>query len=484
MKAKVICNGRLFDISRLHIQCNTIIKIRFFLILITLTILLCGCQPTPEKPAVINKVDGKLQNIIQSTPVPDASDATRKITTETQWTELYCTENLKCEFNAQIILPDANSFPVYKVAKRSFDSADVNNLVKYFSKDATGVRLTSETKEELEEQLIMAKKGTYVEDDNGGRWEPYDGQQEEIANLERQIANAKREVFNPITSDPVTLPVNNTYAMPDGSKVYIKADANNFSFTTEKYGILQPESWIKSGDAMPGEPAGTMLNNVKITEKAACEKASGLISALGIENMGIAETEKGCLVNGFTGRIPAEGWCVTFARNDGHSIPVNLNSPQLNGMLDFEAEDYAERWFPETITVFVDETGIRSFLWINPLDVVQTMNTNISLLSFEDIKERIKKNIEFGYSKRVQSGQINNIQCKITVTKIILANVLVPIKDDIEHEMLLPAWLVYYVGSFEAGGVEYKDPITVFAVNAADGSAIDLSMRFCDLRSN
>lgn len=451
-------------------------KIRIIVSIIMIFIL-CGCQATPEKSAVVNKGDNKLQETIQSTPAP-----TMQVIADTQWIETYNIPNLECDINAHIMLPDTNTFPVYKVAKRTFDLAEMVKIINYLTNGATGVRETSPTKEELEAQLVLTKKGRYVLDDSGGRWEPYNGQQEDIADLEEQIKNAQPEEFNPITA-PISLPINNTYKMPNGSRAYLNATEKTISFSTEKYGIQQPESWIIDGDARPGEPAGTTLNNVKISEKVAREKASELISALNIKNMGIAEAEKARIINELSSETITEGWCITLARNDGNSIPFNLDTSKSTGLLDFESEDFAERWFNEKITVFVDETGIRSFFWTNPLEVVEEINSNVPLLPFDDIKNRIKLNIKFGYSKRIQNGQISGPH-KLKLESIILINVLVPVKDDLEYQMLLPAWLVSYTSSFETDGIEYEDPIAIFAVNAIDGSSINISMGFHETRVN
>jgi len=359
---------------------------------------------------------------------------------------------------------------VYEVSKRFFDAYTAAEIIKYFTANATGVRVTSPTKEELEQELILTKKGTYVEDDNGGRWEPYEGQQQDIKNIEEKIKNALPEVFNPITADQITLPVMNTYLMPDGTRKYIGMTDKYISLTTENRGILQLESWIIGGNAIPGEPVGTTLKNVKASEEEACNKVSVLLSSLGIENMGIAEAEKARIISEFTGKTITEGWCITCALNDGNCIPINFNSLQLNGMLYFGSEDFVQRWFPETMTIFIDETGIRSLYWTHMLEVTKEMNTNVPLLEFNDIKDRIKKYIEFGYSYRVQKGQVHG-QNKIAINKIVLTNVLVPIKDDLDHQMLQPAWLVYY------SEPEEKNMTYVFAVNAIDGSSIDLSMR-------
>lgn len=456
-------------------------KIKIFVLFITILLVFCGCQATPEEKVVISKGDNNLQKTIESTPVPTTSDAPRQFICPDKWVETYEITKLDCNIDAQVIIPVSETFPVYKVKKRNFDAEIIGEIIKYFSAGASGVRVTTPTKEELEQQLILTKRGAYIEDDNGGSWEPYDGQQQDIANLEEQIKNAQSEVFNPLT-DSISLPLDNTYAMADGSRLYINASDNGIKITTEKFGITQPESWIIEGGASPGEPAGTTLDNVNISEKEAREKASEVISVLGIKNMGIAETEKGRIINTLTAEA-TEGWIITLTRNDGSSIPVNLNSSQLIGMLDFKTDEYVERWYNEAISIFVDEVGVRSFFWSNPLEVVEIMNSNVALLPFNDIKERIKMSIKFGYSKRVENGQISSLH-EMTIPRIILTNVLVPIKDDLDNQMLLPAWLVYYMGSFEVDGIEYEDPLAIFAVNAVDGSSIDLTMRFRELRSN
>lgn len=201
-------------------------KIKTFILVIAIILVFCGCQATPEEPVVINKGDNKLQETIQSTPAPTSIDAVSQLISESQWVETYEITKLECDIDANIITPDSHVFPVYKVKKRNFDVEIISDIVRYFTVEATGVRVTSTTKEELEQQLILTKRGTYVEDDSGGRWESYEGQQQDIVNLEEQIMNAKSEVFNPLTDDPISLPIDNTYAMANGSRVYIDAREN------------------------------------------------------------------------------------------------------------------------------------------------------------------------------------------------------------------------------------------------------------------
>ena len=445
-------------------------RILISFLIISIFLILFGCQSTPEEEVVVNKLDGQLKEAIQATSETTNINQWTESFSENQWQETYTLPNLICEINSKITLPETREFPVLKVKKRFFSEKFVDQIVRYFTIDATGVRITSPTKEELTQQLIQAKRGQYTWDDNGGRWEPYEGQEQDIANLEEQIKNADKEVFNQISGTTITLPINNTYAIADGSRLYVNATSQYVYIFTKKYGVIQPESWVVIGDAYPGEPVGTTINDIKINEADARNTVNKFLSDLEINNFGIAKTEKARIIEDYTFEIVSKGWFITLTRNDGNSVPVDLSSEQLAGLLDFGTEDYAERWLPETITIFIDETGIRSFMWRNPVEIVEVMNPNVKLLTFEDVKGNIRNNIQFGLSNSIEAGLIKN-DLKVSVNAIILTNVLVPIKDDLDHQMLFPAWLVYYE-------LEDIEGFTfVFAVNAVDGSSIDLAMR-------
>lgn len=451
-------------------------RVKCILLVIFLpSIILCGCQPNPQQAVVINRADNKLKETIQATP--QVSDVNQWIESLTQdkWTETYTLPMLECQINAQIILPDRQLFPVYKVKQVVFNDGFINGLIQNFVAGARGVRNTSDTKEELEQLLIQVKRGAYVIDDNGGRWEHYEGQEQEISDLKEQINNAEPETFLPISDDPVTLPLDKTYQMSDSTRAYIRAREDKFSFFKDKFGIIQPERWLVDY-AGPEDPEGTTLKNVKISEADACKAAKNLLLDIGIDNLGLAYSEKARIFSDLTSETVSEGWLVYYARCDGGCIPVNFESLELNGLLNFHSEDYVERWWPETITIYVDQNGIRSFNWSFPLEVVEEMNSNVKLMPFEDIKERIRKTIEFGYSQSVDSGTIAG-QNYLIIDKILLTNIMVPLKDDPNHQTLQPVWLTFYHDFCFYNDVKIEGSNSVFAVNAIDGSGVDVVMR-------
>lgn len=457
-------------------------------VLLAYLLMLCACQETPAKEAVINKNDGKLEEIISSEAVDaeqtifdNQSDGTNEELADKsepgvlseRWSQLYNIQGLDCVIDADIILPDKKEFPVYKIKQREFNEHTIQKVLEFFTKDATGMRETSPTKEELEMELILAKRGCFMEADGVATWEPYEGQKEDIARLEEQIKNTGEEVFFPVTDD-IVLPKADTYAMPDGSRVYVRAETDSIYIEPLKFGFVQPESWVIAGDAYPGEPKGTTLDNVKISQQEAYEIVNSFLDEVGIENMGIAEAEKARLLLDMTYKTVSEGWEITLARNDGGNVPIHIDN-QPSGILYHRVEEYTQRWYPEVIRLYVDETGVKTFVWRYPIEVTEVLNQNVLVLGFEEIKERILKSIKFGFSYvkemvKEDGGELTDQ--KIEVNKTVLTNVMIPIKDETEYQMLVPAWIIYY--SQDRG---VKTVSSFIAVNAIDGSSIDLKVR-------
>ena len=105
-----------------------------------------------------------------------------------------------------------------------------------------------------------------------GVWEPYDGQEEDIARLEEELKNTPEETFGPV---PETVPLDTpyTYALPDGGRIRVRVSQDGLYATAYgAYSGVQPESWVMAGEAYPGEPKGTTLQNVKLTQAEAAPR--------------------------------------------------------------------------------------------------------------------------------------------------------------------------------------------------------------------
>ncbi len=390
------------------------------------------------------------------------------------WEDTIEINGITCEFDADIVIPDKTIFPVYKIEQNQFSSESISKVVDYFTEGSTGIRDTSTTKEELEQQLIIAKRGSLqpqIEPGSEPIWGPYEGQEEDIARLESEIAQTpQQEVFDAITDANITVPSMKTYEMPENKRLHIIADQNQLLISPLKYEIIQPESWIQLGDAYPGEPVGTTVQNIKISEFEAQQTVEDFLNKVNIENMGIAETEKARIIDNFTYEILSNGYNFTLARNDGDSIPV-YNHSQQTAVLYSPAEEYSKRWYPELINIYVDEKGIQSFSWQDTIVVEEVLNDNVLILNFEDIKTQVLKGIEYGSAYATEKYP-DWSDSQIMISEVVLTNVMIPIKDDPAFQMLAPAWIVYYEQDLG------EDILSSFiAINAIDGSTIDMKIR-------
>ncbi len=463
------------------------IRKRLVLCLIVISVFFCGCQPTPEDEIVVNKNDGKLEKLIMDEPIQqEATNSEEKaqsielleenshdgigesaVYTE-KWIENYTLSGLECVIDADIILHETVNHPVYKAQQINFDMVTVRSVVDYFTVGATGVRDSSLTKEDIELMLIQARRGQYTWDDNGGRWESYEGQAEEIAELEKLLNQAEEESFEEIVTDDFVLPMKSTFAFADGSKIHVKAKEKSIRVFDDNLAGVQLESWIIIGDAYPGEPKGTTLDNIQISEEEASNVVTNMLEDLGIHYLGIARTEKARLLKDISFEVLSEGWQITLSRNDGSYIPIHINPEEVYGTLFFEPETYAQRWPSEIMTVYVDETGIRELSWEYPIEAIGILNSNVQIMSVEDTKNDIKKYIKLAFSKVQELSNINTTR-QIKVTSVVLTSQLIPMKDELEYFMIVPAWVVFY---------EEEDPQGVYtsaiAINAIDGSSINL----------
>ena len=136
-----------------------------------------------------------------------------------------------------------------------------------------------------------------------------------------------------------------------------------------------------------------------------------------------------------------------------------------------QPEEYIEKWRPEIMTVYVDENGLQDLYWKFPLKVNGVLNQNVPLSSFEEIKESIRSYIKFAFSKIAQDDSYHGTDdLQLSINKMVLTNMLIPVRNDPDVHMLVPAWVVYY--QHVTG---YEETTEILAINAIDGSNIDLS---------
>ena len=172
------------------------------LLLAVITLLLCGCQPTPTDEPVPNKGDNVMEAVIKKTPVPTevAPESTDEpfivphLDVPDRWEEELDIGGTRVVVDADIIYEDV-AHPVYIIKTMTqFDGKAVKALMDNFM-DAKKWRPADSTREELLTMLENVMKGVPQVDPVTGEtiYVPYEGQQEDIDAILALLAEASPE---------------------------------------------------------------------------------------------------------------------------------------------------------------------------------------------------------------------------------------------------------------------------------------------------
>ena len=413
---------------------RNILRCVFIGICTILLLLACGCQPTPEKTAVV--YGGGLEEKLQGSPAPfGAYDA------PVSWQETLNMKgnDTKVEIDASISVPDVTAFPVYKVKQTEFNDSRIKPLVDYFAKGKDVIKTKEQTKGELEQALILAQK------DNDDEW---------AAQLEEMIETAPETVPDEIITnwDP-TLSLSGSFLAEDGEYAEINVSPDRFGYM--KKGFILSESMLSLSDK-------DAFGEVAISGEDAVAAAQNMLHELGIDYMAADSLEKAqryaSIENAFApDQEPlSKGYLIKLARNiDG----ITGITDHAVGVYGKEEIHYNAPLYPEEIQVYVDETGkAQSFVWTHPLGIEEKVTENAALLPFEDVKQRIRDMLTFINSYNSEPTEVTSIKMNITI---------VDVKDHPEQAMYVPAWFIYYTVNYGDIQQEYT-----LALNAIDGGRV------------
>ena len=444
--------------------------------------LLLGCQPTPENEIITNRNDGTLEDIIQMTAPPSNVEIEQQdnnvehdsaiqpghdtLNASETWVESLVFGNVTCVINAQVRSINGPK-GVYEVEKAPFDDSTIRLFLDHYVANAVEAYPSRDTAEELEQVLEHVLRGEEYEAEDGSlQYRPYDGQEEDAKEINEQIKKAREntETYNPKDLPIDTLPIDYTYVMPTGIRWSIRCNDNKLYARTYRKMSLQSETKVRSGLGREGELAGASIGPISISEEEAIAEAEEVCRQLGAEHLGVARIERGRIIHPYTEDIISKGWIVTFARNDGNCIPVDVSTETTVGLLQYEPSDYAPPWIPERMKIYVDENGIQSIEWSNRVRVKEIVNENVALLSFSDVQEKVRLLLRYGLT---WLGTQETTE--IRVTEMRLTTLLCNKKDEMNRAYLMPAWVITYENTDSIG----TTLSTIIAVNALDGSRMD-----------
>jgi hypothetical protein len=441
---------------------------------------LAACQPTPEEPVVIEKNGNIEQKMLQT------ADPGRQMPSDGQrWQEtLDFQSGVQVNIDAEIDVPEVAAYPVVEVKPHEATQEEARKFIEFFTMGQPVYEYEKiRTKADIEQDIIsvqaeLEKAKNEVPEIN--RQNDIDMYTEILKQLEEEYSQAPEKMpdLKPATVEfkKADTGINKDITVqsflggdsPAYLAVYIE-DNHQSDMVFVRNNKVCYKGNFNATDTLMG---------LSITRQEAQAKAEELFKELGINDFQLEWAEAKTEIDIKNSAIPSDAEFVSdpdlkkcFAFHYSHiynGVP-EINIQPCYGMESESGARYDRPWTPEQIIIYVDDSGIVEFQWSSPGDIVRTINDNVQLKNFEEIKEIFGKQM-FYQRTWANSGTKNN---KITIKTIRLNLMRVKMKDENRH-YLLPVW--DFIGDWtrtEGSNDISTENVSFLTVNAIDGSVIN-----------
>ncbi len=444
------------------------------LILLLSLILLLACVPTPDEEAIVNRADGLLE---QALSVPRSE--TYRYEAPPRWTETISMKNLEIMIDADIALPDCDTYPVQTIRRHTFTGEDVCNLLNAAFQGPFELRENRYSMQELEEDIRMELRGNAVDwDDETGEvtWQPLAEDTEALIELKEKMAQCPSEdTFVPLKPNLLTHR-REPYAVraADGTMLYVTFRKDTIAVLPSRLGDIQDETVVWQGGYI-GEPWHQTIDHIVVSEDEAQHACEAFLNRANLSaQFGVGMCSKGRSIRPIVEEpyyeVLSEGYILHIARNGGGYIPYPqgggvLMEDSLSAMVEKTTEEnFMRQWHMDWMEVYVSEHGIEGVCWFDPNEYVMNANENVQLMPFEEIQTRIRYDLRFSYA---WSDENSRGISELHVKKIVLSCAISQLANNPDEAVLVPAWIVVYSNNRKE---KTRGHDSLMAINAIDGS--------------
>ncbi len=450
-----------------------------------------ACQPTPDKPVVVNKNDGKLEEKIAQTVEPQAS-----YEAPTQIKDTLTKNNTTVSIDADVIIPDVTAFPVYEVQPIGFTQEQVDTIGSvllgdkdlyslpegkqiYMSKDQVMEQIVQE-KAQLEEVKKMGDKEFNNVFDGESREDAYAGYEQRIKEWEEQYKSAPDVWGEDKLAATLTL-----LKKEFGEELIVFTEAENGirsgyyvtnSIDEELGATICQMEYTQNKDYVPLGPsiAQGIPENVTISKDDAIKQAEKLIEDMGISDMAVANAgvTQLFLMDNTSNRDTKQCWIIQFERiMDSITVSAITGSHASDSATPRdENEVFTPAYNAEDLCVYIGDIGVLCFQWSNVAEVTAKRSDNVELMPFDDVMERAKDNLFYKVY-----GE-DNITVEISINQVKLSLMRIGKRDDKGTFLIVPVW--DFIGNMQltlSDGHEIpeREGLSYLTLNAIDGSVID-----------
>ncbi len=497
-------------------------KKRYTVFLCAAALLLAGCAKTPEADIVTRK------NTEALTDKAAGGDENRKPLSENRgqapehysWKYDNSAGTLHIRADADIILPESETVPMYRLSSTGFTQEQVTGLYDYLFEGRETYRIEEGglTKSECERQIIDLRKRLEKldqpgQDDTEGHddeWSVDDEREYLQGILDERLAMYEDlpEVSRDkkIAVDSTLMEQTGTDEREDGriyevithslecrtdegDSLYVESgsvDSSEFSLLSYQ----RPGKYTySSGIGVPvdsGNADAKKSEGLPYTYQEARALADGAVQAAGITAKIVeADLLEGLTEHGKDGGSPEgsgmySAFQFQYTRTfEGISVAA-IASEYVN------EEAFSLLWPYEKLRVVVSEAGIQEMEWEAPVSVAETVEKDVPVLSFADAAAVFEELAPLSCEGKIEklSREETELSMDVAVDAVRLELMRVKSDGSKREGLYVPAWVFYgaetrntYVSDPGSAGETWSDteptPWIVLAVNAVDGTVID-----------
>lgn len=486
---------------------------RFISLLISAVLFfsICSCAETPTEDVVVNKGDNTIGEIIESS-------GGAKLEPDSDFSSDYSFKSadgkVTFNINTKTEIPDFDSIPILRVTPHYFTSEEIERVAKALFPDTPIYEYTEVlTKDQLQKMILQEKQNIptkeylleYYEGNEDFAAEYLKMVDERIAAMEADYQTAPDEAVL-IPSDFEYHP--DSYYTNEGSGEYLNSTSIGGTMSVKLTATVDGIPyfmWVTKRDDTSHRTSNLYMLPHDITD------AQREIEYYQTTELTETEIEYAYeIVNKFLDDMNLGDWTIAKHRlSSGETprgkftydisfecVPLFNSFPLLNAnVLGGYTTQYSPTYLNTYLWITVSNNRIMAVTFESPVDVVEEAYSDVPLLSYDDVFDKICKQLELTCSagnigsKFFADTGVKVTSASVNVTDITVSFIRTRIKDNDEDFYFIPAWTVYgyytvhetesngEITSAPAQDTEQKS-VALFSINAVDGSVINLTQGY------
>lgn len=458
---------------------------RLYIVKLLCLLLICtfisGCQETPQEDLVKNKKEQDLEQEMKANqPTGESYAQTAEILepVPTHYTDEFEADGVAVLVDADVHIPDTDKIVSEKVKPAAMTQEQIKQVIHYFVGDAACYPIgTAVSKEEIMDEIISLKQEiSLLECGAQSSINEGDGTlDEQLSQLKEQLkkseelytAEADKEAA-PIAVDDITF--------DEKGAIELQSDLGR----AEKARILIYKDTDRGDriEFMNYSPAYNAVEgawSVDISEEEAGNKAQEVIQALELGDLEIVGIEKkaqvvdGNIVGYYDISYKRKiGGLENFYLEEKTSVQTDRAEP---------LEEYSAHMGQTQDNIQVDASGVIGMNMNLPPRVIESINKDVAISSFDQMKEFLAANI------MNKSWKAPGEKTYLKITQIYLSSMYVVNKNNNQEYLTVPVWdfcgysywesmpenSVYNLEKLDKESI-YKT--TYLTLNAIDGSVV------------